>query len=37
MPAPRDIIDSLECVISVYFSDVRHKHRAAFILQVRVG
>jgi len=32
MPAPRDIIDSLESVISIYFSDVRHKLRAAFLL-----
>jgi hypothetical protein len=32
MPAPRDIVDSLESVISIYFSDVRHKYRAAFIL-----
>jgi hypothetical protein len=32
MPAPRDIVDSLECVTSVYFSDVRHRNRAAFIL-----
>jgi hypothetical protein len=33
MPAPRDIVDLLECVISIYFSDVRQKVRAAFILQ----
>jgi len=33
MSAPRDIADSLESVISTYFSDVRHKLRAAFILQ----
>jgi hypothetical protein len=32
MPAPRDIIDALESVTSIYFSDVRHKIRAAFIL-----
>ena len=32
MAAPRDIIDALECVGSIYFSDVRHKTRAAFIL-----
>ncbi len=32
MPAPRDIVDALESVVSIYFSDVRHKHRAAFIL-----
>lgn len=32
MAAPRDIIDALECVISLYFSDVRHRARAAFIL-----
>lgn len=33
MPAPRDIVDTLESVVSIYFSDVRHKLRAAFILQ----
>ncbi len=32
MAAPRDIIDALESVASIYFSDVRHKMRAAFIL-----
>lgn len=32
MAAPRDIVDSLECVLSVYFSGVRHNLRAAFIL-----
>src|SRR5437899_5747403 len=32
MAAPRDIIDALESVVSIYFSDVRHKVRAAFIL-----
>ena len=32
MSAPRDIIDALECAVSIYFSDVRHKLRAAFIL-----
>jgi hypothetical protein len=32
MPAPRDIIDALESVISIYFSDVRHRARATFIL-----
>lgn len=32
MAAPRDIADSLECVLSVYFSGVRHNLRAAFIL-----
>lgn len=32
MPAPRDIVAALECVISIYYSDVRHKNRAAFIL-----
>jgi hypothetical protein len=32
MAAPRDIIDALESVTSLYFSDVRHKQRAAFIL-----
>ena len=33
MAAHRDIVDSLECVVSLYFSDVRQKLRAAFILQ----
>ncbi len=32
MPAPRDIVAALECVISIFFSDVRHRNRAAFIL-----
>jgi hypothetical protein len=32
MPAPREIIDSLESVLGVYFSGVRHRDRAAFIL-----
>ncbi len=32
MAAPRDIVDALECVLSVYFSGVRHNLRAAFIL-----
>jgi len=32
MTVPRDIVDSLECVLSVYFSGVRHNLRAAFIL-----
>lgn len=32
MAAPRVIIDALECVGSIYFSDIRHKTHAAFIL-----
>lgn len=28
----RDIVDSFECVLSIYFSGVRHNLRAAFIL-----
>lgn len=32
MTAPRDIVDSLESVLSIYFSGVRHNLRAAFIL-----
>jgi hypothetical protein len=32
MRAPRDIFAALECVTSIFFSDVRHKNRAAFIL-----
>lgn len=30
--SPREIEDSLESVLGVYFSDVRHRARAAFIL-----
>jgi hypothetical protein len=32
MPAGRDVLDALECVLSVYFSNVRHHNRAAFLL-----
>lgn len=32
MPAPREIIDALESVLGIYFSDVRHRERVAFIL-----
>jgi hypothetical protein len=32
MAAPRDIVDAWECVLSIYFSGVRHNLRAAFIL-----
>lgn len=32
MPAPRHIEDALESVLSLYFSNCRHKERAAFIL-----
>jgi hypothetical protein len=32
MPAPRHIVDALESVLSLYFSNCRHKERAAFIL-----
>ncbi len=32
MPAGRDVVDALECVLSVYFSNVRHRARAAFLL-----
>jgi hypothetical protein len=32
MSAGRDIIDALECVLSIYFSNVRHHIRAAFLL-----
>jgi len=32
MPAPRDIVAALECVVYIFFSDVRHKNRAAYIL-----
>src|SRR2546425_13076706 len=32
MDCPQEIIDSLESIIEIYFSGVRHKERAAFIL-----
>jgi hypothetical protein len=32
MVAPREIEDSLESVLGIYFSDVRHRAKAAFIL-----
>lgn len=32
MPAPRHIVDALESVLSIYFSNCRHKERAAFLL-----
>jgi len=32
MSAPRHIVDALESVLTVYFSNCRHKERAAFIL-----
>jgi hypothetical protein len=32
MPAPRHIVDSLESVLSIYFSTCRLKERAAFML-----
>ena len=32
MAAPRHIVDALESVLSIYFSNFRHKERAAFIL-----
>lgn len=32
MPAPRAIIDSYESILGIYFSGVRHRERAAFIL-----
>jgi hypothetical protein len=32
MPAPREIVDALESVLGVYFSDIRHRARASFIL-----
>lgn len=32
MPVPREIIDSLESVLGIYFSRIRHRERAAFIL-----
>jgi hypothetical protein len=32
MSAPRHIVDALESVLSLYFSNCRHKERAAFIL-----
>ena len=32
MAAPRHIVDALESVLSIYFSNCRHKERASFIL-----
>lgn len=32
MPAPREIITSLESVLGIFLSDIRHRERAAFIL-----
>jgi hypothetical protein len=32
MPAPPEILDTLESIIGIYFSNVRHRERAAFIL-----
>jgi len=32
MPIPREIIDSLESILGIFFSDIRHRTRAAFIL-----
>ena len=32
MAVARDLVDALECVLSVYFSNVRHRNRAAFLL-----
>lgn len=32
MPAPQEIIDALESIIDIYFSSVRQRERAAFIL-----
>lgn len=32
MQVPREIVDALESIVGIYFSDVRHRARAAFIL-----
>jgi len=32
MPAPEEIIDSLESIVTIYLSDIRHRERATFIL-----
>ncbi len=32
MPCPREILDGLESVLGIYFSGIRHRDRAAFIL-----
>ena len=32
MSAPNHIVDALECVVSLFFSSVRHQYRAAFIM-----
>jgi hypothetical protein len=33
MSTPPEIIDALESVLEIYFSGVRHRERAAFILR----
>jgi len=30
--APSEIVDFLESILGIYFYDIRHKHRSAFIL-----
>ena len=32
MKVPSEIIDFLESILGIYFYDIRHKHRSAFIL-----
>ena len=32
MKAPSEIVDFLESILGIYFYDIRHKHRSAFIL-----
>jgi hypothetical protein len=32
MPCPREIVDALESILGIYFSGIRHRERAAFIL-----
>jgi hypothetical protein len=32
MPCPREVIDALESILGIYFSGIRHRERAAFIL-----
>ena len=32
MKAPTEIIDLLESILGIYFYDIKHKHRSAFIL-----
>jgi hypothetical protein len=37
MPPPPEISDALESVVGIYFSSIRHRERAAFILMDEQG